>query len=423
MKPREVQRSVASLARHGAGTLLFGLGLPFWAAHRKTRGDLGSRLGLIDPVEPGGLNVWYHGASAGDVAALLPLMAALQALRPHRARLTAFTETGLALARREAPEGTYVSAAPFDAPAFVDRFVRRAQPHLLVLERAELWPSLILGAKRSGARVAVVNGWLRPERVVRHAALLRALGDIPRGVDVVLARSTKSAERFARLGVPRGRISVSRDTKLDRLSVKGPFSTGAARGGAMGPGFIWMAASAHADEEMGFLHAHRALRARAPSSRLVLVPRYPARAGVILLAARRLGLFAELRSHEGGHPDVVVVDTFGELLSMLDHVDVSVVGGSFGRRGGQNPYEAAARGRPQIFGPRMASYEGAAVALEQRGAAERVLSFDQLPERLERFDEDVERRHRMGRAAADWVLESQGGAAQAAEVLVRLLGG
>lgn len=413
--------SPCGLLADGLSYGVFALGAPLFYLHPKTRRDFVARLGLAPaPVKPSSTQVWFHGASAGDVRALLPIIEALSALHPHEARLTTWTDTGLAFAHARAGSAL-VSAVPFDAPIFVERFVRRARPDLLVLERAELWPQLIARCRQFGAAVAVVNGALRADRVGAHRRLLRPLGDVALGLDRVLARQPEDMERFAALGVPRSRITLMGDSKLDALrSDDGPSPELIE---ALGPGPLWAATSVHRDEELGFLRVQREVSQARPRVRLLLAPRYPARARSVLRAAHGLGLTAAPRSEGASSAQVVVLDTLGELSAALALVELAVVGGSFGRRGGQNPYEAAFRRQPQLFGPNMRSFASAAQTLVSAGAAAFVPSFEALPGAIEGLLEDPINRARMGGAGLHVVDQGRGASLRAASVLADLLEG
>jgi len=52
-----------------------------------------------------------------------------------------------------------------------------------------------------------------------------------------------------------------------------------------------------------------------------------------------MGLRARLRSQAGGAEPVIILDTIGELVRAYQLATVVFVGGSFGRRGGQNILE------------------------------------------------------------------------------------
>ena len=62
-----------------------------------------------------------------------------------------------------------------------------------------------------------------------------------------------------------------------------------------------------------------------------------------------------------------MLDTIGELVRAYQLATVVFVGGSFGRRGGQNILEPAACGKPVLFGPRMENFQDSVQVLVGRG--------------------------------------------------------
>src|SRR5213082_2873831 len=77
--------------------------LPFLMLHPRVRQGVRRRLGLYDgdPVRAPGPRVWLHGASAGDVLGLVPIVRELKALRPDaRVLVSAITDSGASMAEQ-----------------------------------------------------------------------------------------------------------------------------------------------------------------------------------------------------------------------------------------------------------------------------------------------------------------------------------
>src|SRR5207302_1552505 len=62
----------------------FALLFPFLLLHPRVRQGVRRRLGIYEepPKIPAGPRLWFHGASAGDVLGLVPIIRELKALRP-----------------------------------------------------------------------------------------------------------------------------------------------------------------------------------------------------------------------------------------------------------------------------------------------------------------------------------------------------
>ena len=158
--------------------LIFWLLLPFLLLHPRVRQGIRLRLGLYDgvPLPAPGPRVWLHGASAGDVLGLVPIVRELKALRPDaRVIISAVTDSGASMARqRLVPESLaeLVTFLPYDLPGACRRAVAALRPDVLVLEYTELWPQLIRAPRGAGVKLALTNGRLAPaQRAAVPAAL------------------------------------------------------------------------------------------------------------------------------------------------------------------------------------------------------------------------------------------------------------
>ncbi len=159
-----------------ASYLLFWIALPFLCIHRKTRKGFLQRIGFYAegtfPRSRGGPRVWLHGASAGDLQALSPMILELRARFPDCVIvLSTTTNTGYMMAsERLASHIDALVYGPYDLWGATRRAARAIQPDLLVLEYTEIWPNLIRACKDRGARVALVNGRFSPVRRGRKSA-------------------------------------------------------------------------------------------------------------------------------------------------------------------------------------------------------------------------------------------------------------
>src|SRR6266536_5848698 len=166
--------------------------------------------------------IWLHGASAGDLLSLQPMMAELKRRMPGCCIVvTTITNSGLAMARKKLAEADVVLYAPYDLPLATRRAMRRLAPDLLVLEYTEIWPNLIRAARRAGARIVLTNGRFNPAKMSRYRFFFRAISNPLRRIDCFLMRSDEEAERVLALGAAPDRVWVTGNTKFDALVLDG----------------------------------------------------------------------------------------------------------------------------------------------------------------------------------------------------------
>ena len=308
----------------------------------------------------------FHAASAGDVQAVAPVAVALVKARPSwQVVCSVQTRSGWRTAERLIGPLGGVAASPLDCWPWTDRFIRRLRPDVLVLEYLELWPSLMRCVRAGGGEVFLQNARLHPARR-RHYH--RGLGGaFYRGVIGQLsgasARTKADAEALHRLCA--FDVSVHPHTKHATLLAPEEVEVralAAKRGLTQWPrGQTWIAGSLHADEIDTVLEAQSRLMRQGEAVQLVICPRYLEIAPMIVKRAARMGLGVRRERPEGrrGPPDasIVVVETVGELRTLYAMAAVAFVGGTLGRRGGQNPLEPAIAGCHLIVGPNTVQIE------------------------------------------------------------------
>ena len=356
--------------------LVFVALFPVLALMKKTRDGLLQRLGFYPYgliPGPGGPRIWLHGASAGDLLALSPMIDRLRARYPRaKVIVSTMTNTGHLMAterlRKNIDAVIYV---PWDLYGATRRAVAAVKPDLLVLEYTEIWPNLIRAAHDSGARVALTNGRFSARHLSRYRRLFNLIGNPLHDIDLFLMREEDEAERVLQLGAPKDRVVVTGNTKFDALVPLAQAVEDHALREALGLGAsarVWIAGSTHEGEEEHLFEVYKKLVVDTPDLTMVVAPRYLERAERVAQLGREAGLHVGLRSK--GNPErapVIVLDTIGELGRAYRLATLVFVGGSFITRGGQNILEPAAQGKPVLFGPHMENFHDSVQVLVGRG--------------------------------------------------------
>ncbi len=224
--------------------------------------------------------LWLHAVSVGEVNLLAPLLKMIAEKQPDwECVISTTTMTGMALARKKYPRNT-VFYCPLDFSWAVKNALRRVRPDVLVLAELELWPNLIRTARRSGARVAVVNGRLGEKSFRGYRRIRPLLAGLMRQIDLVAAQDETYAERFRTLGARPEAVHVTGSMKYDGAQTdrNNPATRRLAElAGFADDDIVLLAGSTQEPEEEMALATFRALSPQWPRLRLVLVPRHPDR--------------------------------------------------------------------------------------------------------------------------------------------------
>ena len=405
--------------------VLFVIALPFLLFHPKLRAGYRERFGFGPRLPKAqGPRIWAHGASAGDVLALMPTLKALKAARPNiEIVLSTMTNSGRAMAERQTGVVNIVTYLPYDIGFSVRSALKRLEPDMLVLEYTEIWPQLILNAHDRGVRLVLHNGRFSDARISSYKRLFAFTGNLLRRFTLLLMRDDQQAENARKLGVDERAMQTTGNTKFDNVMPDpAPEKIAELRAAIAFPddAAIWVAGSTHEDEEDILIGVFARLRVALPDLRMVIAPRYVERADRVANIAKNAGFKVKRRTQDGTGCDVVVLDTIGELASCYALATLVFVGGSFVRRGGQNILEPAAAGKPTIFGPFMHNFADSVQVLLGRGGIQ-VASPDQLERILKDLLEREPRRRELGELARAQALSSRGAAQRNAELIARIL--
>ncbi len=402
--------------------ILLALALAIGKYRRRLPARLGFALGAkLPPRSATARTFWLHALSVGEVTSALPLVLGIRRQFPaDRLIVTVATESGEATARRLlADHVDQILAAPLDILPVLQRFIRHIQPDVYILVETDFWPNILACLGRRRIPMVLVNGRISPKSLAAYRRFAFFFRPMFRSFCQLSMQTAVDRENMIGLGVSADRVHTLGNLKYDTPT--------AARVGdssllehipANRP--IIVAGSTHAGEEDILLAAYRQVR-RVQDCYLLLVPRHPRRGEEIVGLAQNHQLVARRRSDPDQAPaDLLVVDTFGELLDCYRQATLAFVGGSLVAAGGHNPIEAAVMAVPVLFGPHMEDFAEISRDLLAGGGAGQVTAADDLAEACQQLLADPDARKRMGTAAAAVVAARRGVVANHLQLLQAL---
>lgn len=381
------------LLYQGAFAAVLPLAAPVLAARRgfsHYRATLRGRLARALPepaATPGGL--WAHAVSVGEVGVAATLLRRLPASLPLC--VTTVTPTGQAQARRLFAGRAAVGYLPFDLGFAVRRFFAAVAPRLILLSEGDYWPLVLREAARRKVPVLVFNGRLSDRAFARQ----RRLGRINRlfydPVAFFAMQTEADRDRLVALGVDPAKVAVGGNLKFDAAppAPKPELEAAVLRLAAGRP--ILVAGSTLEGEEALLADALDELGAAPPF--VVLAPRHPERWDAVEKLLRSRGL-AVLRRSAGlerpptASPDILLLDSLGELAALYRLGFAAFVGGSLVPHGGHNPIEPAHFGVPVVVGPSLFNFRDIAERFDQAGAWRKLGAARELAPALRGLLED-----------------------------------
>jgi len=362
-------------------TVLAPIALALLALRRRGRVGLHHRLGVW---RLGGVRgyVWFHGASAGELRGLIPVLKGWRDRFPEDLLLvTATTATGLEAVKGLADESRII---PFDAPIFIRIALSPVNIRLFVATETELWPSLMSYLKGRRIPSCLINARISQRSFPRYCRVKKVIAPSLHSFNWIACGDEESLERIRLLtGDPiKGELLGNTKFDVERGSlaqVSDPFWDAYHRDkrptivlGCVRPG-----------EETWWFRALQRLSEKQRNIRIVVAPRHREKFDFFAekITEFQLPFIRRSRERYDSNAPVVLLDQFGELSSVYQGATLSFIGATLVPLGGHNPLEAAAWGSFVAVGPSCDTYETIVKALVAAGAGA-IVSSEQEVEKL-----------------------------------------
>ncbi len=362
--------------------------------------------------------VWVHAVSVGEIYVALRFIKAYRTAHPDAVfALSTTTSTGHAIAQREIDPRDVLFYFPVDLPLIVRKVLRIVNPLRIILVEGEFWPNLIRLADRQGIPVSLINGRMSESSFKGYRRLKALTADVLRRIDPICAQGRVDAERLIGIGAPPEQVHVMGTVKFD-VAERDPAGEETAQAVMRGihvpeDAVILLGGSTWPGEEAELCSIYRQLRERHSNLFLVMVPRHVERADEVVQVFEQAGLSYLRRSRldaagTSSCPDVLFIDTTGELRNFYSVADIIFVGKSLTQHGGQNPIEPAMYGKAVVTGPNMENFPSVMEAFLEQQAVEQVATAQHLLDTMERLVGNPSARKELGRRAEQVVMENRG---------------
>ncbi len=358
--------------------------------------------------------LWIHAVSMGEINIAMTLLEAIPEPQRRATLLTTATQTGHhVLIEKFGRER--VRYLPWDVrPCYRRLFGSRQVPDLIVVE-TEIWPGLFAWVHAHQRKLAIVNGRLSAKtlRLRKNPLFRRAFGQAAH----VLARSGADRERFIAFGLDPAKITEVGNIKFDFKPKTLPDSPFRQWLDQSRPLMVFASIST---DEIPLLQPQAAeLLKRQPDLKLLWAPRHLQDLEKHLTALGSLD--PQRRSQfEDGAPRVLVLDSFGELSGCYAYADLSLVGGSFNQRGGQNFLESLQAGAPAILGPYLENFRHEADEARAAGVIAQTARPEDVAATAVELLDDQPRLTAMSAAARAFLAKHTGAVARTAGKLIDL---
>ncbi len=373
--------------------------------------------------------IWIQAVSVGETMVAASLIREIKEVLPeYKVVFTTTTPAGFLIATQKLEDMALITFFPLEIPILMRRFVKKIHPEILILVESELWPNAVRYAKGFGAKVALANGRISDRSYKNYLRFSGFIKNIFQQIDLFIMQSVEDANRIGEIGAPLERIMVSGNVKFDQdYPVYSDEQLNLFRQQyRLKPGMLILTAgSTHRGEEEIIIEAFQNLRLETPCF-LILAPRHSERADEVaaLLNENKLSFCKRSSGKTKVNSQVLLLDTYGELSLVYAVADLVFVGGSLIKMNGiagHNILEAAAQGKPVIYGPYMDNFRESKGLLEEVDAGFTVHNAKELTLKLKELLADPVLYQNRASNAKNAVLTNRGAAGNSIELLKKLV--
>ncbi len=385
----------------------------------KFRKALPHRLGFFQSP-PFKRPIWVHAASVGEVFCSAPLLKKIKEEFPHsRIVLTTITSTGNEAAKTRVPEADGVFFLPIDHPLILRRAIKKIQPSLFLIAETELWPNLLRSCGKRGIPIVLFNGRISQKSFQHYLRFKFFFKECLKYVSLFLMQTEEDRKRIVEIGGESQKTRAVGSLKFDQTlpPLTGETITDIAKGlGLHGTDKILVAGSTHAGEEEILVNLYRELKEMNPRLVLILAPRHLERLEEVerILKRESISWLRKTSLSPGTgpsgqeHPEVILLDTMGELMGIYSLGTLVFVGGSLVPVGGHNPLEPLFFKKCVLFGPHMFNFLEITRRLIEAGGAIQVRKKEDLFFELKRLLLDEMARKEVGEKGHQFLQKHQG---------------
>ena len=301
--------------------------------------------------------IWFQAASIGEFKSILPILESLN--RQYNNLEFLITTTTLSssyLAKKELKKfhNAQHRFFPIDVRFLISKFLSVWKPKAIFFVDSEIWPNLILEAKRKKIPLILINARITSKTFKRWMTIPKVAKKIFNCFNLCLASSKETERHLKELNA--NNISFSGNLKLIGELSKNMLSS--SNIDVLKKNKFWLAASTHKGEEGFCIYTHLYLKKKYKNVKTIIVPRHIDRANKIKKLCESYKLTTQVLNLDetiSDSSEIIIINSFGVLSGFYKCIKSVFIGKSLLKKlenvGGQNPVDAAKAGCKIYHGP------------------------------------------------------------------------
>ena len=237
--------------------------------------------------------IWFHAASIGEFKSILPIINELNSLNKNLKFLittTTLSSGNLAKIELKKFKNVFHRYFPLDTKFLIEKFLSSWKPDNIFLVDSEIWPNLIMNAKKNKIPIALINARLTSKSFKKWMFFKKTAKKIFGVFDLFICSNLETKNNLEKFNLKnvyfKGNlklIDVIDDENIKnynkKLLIKKRF---------------WFAASIHKEEDLFCLKTHIKLKDKFSDILTIIAPRHIERSKEIKSLAEKFNLEAQI---------------------------------------------------------------------------------------------------------------------------------
>jgi 3-deoxy-D-manno-octulosonic-acid transferase len=316
------------------------------------------KFGFYSKKRINGKLIWFHGASVGEILSIIPLVKKYEKDQSiNQILITSNTLSSSKIIKKFKFKKTIHQFYPVDHVFITQQFLKYWKPNIAIYIESEVWPSMFNELDKKKIPLILLNTRITKISFNRWQMFPKFANQIFGKISLALPQNLETLKYLKLLKVRNIKTAgnlkyYSQKNNQDRADklLKKKFINFK----------IWCAASTHNTEEILIGKLHKILKKREKKLITIIIPRHVNRTNKIIDDLNNLDLNCITHSSNQKirkNTDIYLVDTYGESTKFYNLTNISFVGGSIIKHGGQNPLEPARLGNYIIYGPNVKNFK------------------------------------------------------------------
>ena len=344
--------------------------------------------------------IWFHAASIGELKSILPILSEINKKQKNIEFLvTTITLSSANLAKEEFKnfKNVFHRFFPIDSEFLIKKFLKLWKPNVIFLVESEIWPNLILVAKKNGIPLSLLNARITTKTFKRWMIINSFAKKIFNSFDLCLASNNETKVYLDRLNAKNihflGNIKLINYIDDRKLNIQNEEVLTKRR--------FWIAISTHSGEETLCLNVHLKLKKFYENFKTIVAPRHIQRINYIKKLCENFKISYQILNKNDlidDSKEIILINSYGNLGIFLKYAKSVFIGKSTVKKlkhvGGQSPIDAAKMGCKIYHGPYIYNFSEIYQILKENNISREIEGSEDLAKNLERDLRNMEKNKR-----------------------------